>query len=77
MNIFAINGSPRKTKNTATLLQHALNGAVAGAKDAGYAASDIHSTLIHLYEYTYTGCKRLGSKTYGHCAIPNDVHLLL
>jgi multimeric flavodoxin WrbA len=40
MNILAINGSPRKTWNTATLLNNALEGAISqGAK----------TELIHLY----------------------------
>ena len=47
MNIIAVNGSPRKNWNTATLLQKALEGAEAqGAK----------TELIHLYEHNYRGC---------------------
>lgn len=45
--VIAINGSPRKKGNTATLLEKALAGAeVAGAR----------TKLIHLYKYTYQGC---------------------
>ncbi|MFV0527257.1 MAG: flavodoxin family protein [Lachnospiraceae bacterium] len=48
MKVLAINGSPRKTQNTAALLTHALNGAIAqGAK----------TELIHLFDLRYTGCK--------------------
>ncbi len=41
MKILAINGSPRKNKNTATLLQHALKG----AQEMG-----AETELIHLYD---------------------------
>lgn len=83
MNIFAINGSPRKTHNTATLLRQALDGARAGALAKGYAPETIHTNLFHLYEHTYTGCrscfacKRLQSKTYGHCAIADGLQPIL
>lgn len=65
MNVIAINGSPRKTWNTATLLQHALDGA---------ASTGAAGELIHLYDYEYTGCtscfacKLKGGKSYGRCA---------
>lgn len=65
MKVMAVNGSPRKTKNTATLLEHALSG----ARDAG-----ADTELVHLYDLTYQGCvscfacKRLGGKSYGRCA---------
>lgn len=47
MKTIAINGSPRKNWNTATLLQHALEG-------AAYAGAD--TELIHLHDLDYTGC---------------------
>ncbi len=47
MRIIALNGSPRKRGNTATLLEHALKGAAsAGAK----------TRLVHLARLKYTGC---------------------
>ncbi|HVP95904.1 flavodoxin family protein [Methanoregula sp.] len=71
MKLIAFNGSPRKKWNTATLLEHALKGAKSeGAK----------TELIHLYDLDYKGCtscfacKRIGGKSYGHCAIKDDLH---
>lgn len=70
MYLIAINGSPRKKWNTATLLEHALQGAASeGAK----------TELYHLYDLEYSGCtscfacKRLGGKNYGHCAVKDDL----
>jgi len=68
--VIAINGSPRKTWNTATLLEHALRGAeFAGAK----------TELIHLYDLDYKGCtscfscKLKDGKSYGKCAMKDDL----
>jgi multimeric flavodoxin WrbA len=70
MKLLAFNGSPRKKWNTATLLEHALQGAKsAGAK----------TELFHLYDLDYKGCiscfacKRIGGKSYGHCAQKDDL----
>ena len=70
MKIMAINGSPRKKWNTATLLQKALKGAVSlGAE----------TELIHLYDLNYKGCiscfacKTIGGKSYGKCAVEDDL----
>ena len=66
MKILAINGSPRKTWNTATLLQHALEGA---------ASEGVETELIHLYDLDYTGCKSCfackirDGKSYGMCVV--------
>jgi multimeric flavodoxin WrbA len=46
-NLLAINGGPRKTWNTATL----LNNVVDGAKQAG-----AKTHLIHLYDLDFKGC---------------------
>lgn len=68
MKIIAVNGSPRKEWNTATLLRHALEGA---------AAKGAETELIHLYDLDYKGCvscfacKRKGGRSYGRCAV-ND-----
>jgi len=70
MKILAFNGSPRKKWNTATLLEHALDG----ARDEG-----AKTRLIHLYELDYKGCtscfacKRINGKSYGHCAVKDDL----
>ena len=72
MQIIAVNASPRKHKNTATILQHVLDGAKAAAPEA-------QTELLHLYDYSFTGCrscfqcKRLGGKHYGRCAIKDGI----
>ncbi|MCP3177692.1 flavodoxin family protein [Desulfuromonas sp. KJ2020] len=66
MKIFAINGSPRKTWNTAKLLQETLKGA---------ASRGAETELIHLYDLDFKGCiscfacKLKGGKSYGKCAM--------
>ncbi|MCB2362183.1 flavodoxin family protein [Clostridium estertheticum] len=78
MKVYAINGSPRKNKNTATLLQKALDGVKEAAKD-----KKIETEIINLYDLNYTGCKscfackRLGGKSYGKCAIKDDIYEVL
>jgi multimeric flavodoxin WrbA len=68
--IIAFNGSPRKTRNTATLLQKALDG----AKSAGASTE-----LVHLYDLKFKGCvscfscKRINGKSYGRCAHQDDL----
>ena len=74
MKIFAINGSPRKKGNTATVLTHA----VAGASEAG-----AETELIHLTEYTFSGCKscfackKIDGKSHGRCALKDDLTQVL
>jgi len=74
MKVLAINGSPRKKWNTATLLQNALDGAASqGAK----------TELVHLYDLNYTGCtscfacKLKDGKSYGKCAVRDGLTPLL
>jgi multimeric flavodoxin WrbA len=74
MKAIAINGSPRKSWNTATLLRKALAGAKAkGAK----------TELVHLYNLSYRGCiscfacKKIGGKSYGRCAVKDELTLVL
>ncbi|MCX6690001.1 MAG: flavodoxin family protein [Methanoregula sp.] len=70
MKVLAINGSPRKKWNTATLLQNALDGA---------ASTGAETELVHLYDLTYTGCtscfacKQKGGKSYGKCAVQDGL----
>ncbi len=70
MKLLAINGSPRKTWNTATLLNKALEGA---------ALQGAETELIHLYDLNYKGCiscfacKTKDGKSYGKCPIPDDL----
>ncbi len=70
MKVMAFNGSPRKKWNTATLLEKALEGAASqGAK----------TELIHLYDLDFKGCiscfacKTRGGKSYGKCAVKDDL----
>jgi multimeric flavodoxin WrbA len=78
MKVYAINGSPRKAGNTATLLQKALDGVRAAAKD-----QTVETEMINLYDLRYTGCtscfacKRLGGKSYGKCAVKDDLYEVL
>lgn len=77
MKFYAVNGSPRKRHNTAILLQHALDG----IKSAH--APDAETELIHLYDFNYKPCvscfqcKLLGGKSYGRCAINDELTPLM
>ena len=70
MKVLAINGSPRKKGNTATLLGHALDG----ARSKGAATE-----LVHLYSLDFKGCiscfecKKIGGKSYGRCAVKDGL----
>ncbi len=74
MNVLAINGSPRKNWNTATLLSKALEGA---------ASQGANTELIHLYDLSFKGCiscfacKRKNGKSYGKCAFKDDLTPIL
>jgi multimeric flavodoxin WrbA len=48
MNIFAVNGSPRRRWNTELLLEHAVQGATSGG--------DMRSEMAQLYPMRYSGC---------------------
>jgi multimeric flavodoxin WrbA len=74
MHIVGINGSPRKTWNTAKLLRSALDGA-----ESQGAATE----LIHLYDLDYQGCiscfacKLRSGKSYGHCVVNDELKSIL
>ncbi|MCB2296044.1 flavodoxin family protein [Clostridium algoriphilum] len=74
MKVIAINGSPRKNKNTATLLNKALEGA---------ASQGAETELIQLYGQNYKGCiscfacKLKNGKSYGKCAVKDDLTPIL
>lgn len=74
MNIIAINGSPRKKQNTATLLNTALEGA---------ASNGAETEMIHLYDFTYKGCKScfacklINGNSYGRCSINDEINPIL
>jgi len=70
MKVIAINGSPRKNWNTATLIKNALEGA---------ESEGAVTELIQLYDLNYKGCKSCfsckirGGKSYGSCAVNDDL----
>ena len=70
MKAIAFNGSPRKKWNTATLLKKALEGA---------ASKGAETELVHLYDLDFKGCiscfacKTIGGKSYGRCAVKDDL----
>jgi multimeric flavodoxin WrbA len=74
MKAIAVNGSPRKTWNTATLLGSALKGA---------ASAGATTELVHLYDLDYKGCrscfacKMRSGKNYGLCASNDELKPLL
>jgi multimeric flavodoxin WrbA len=74
MKVIAINGSPRKKWNTATLLEKALEGA---------ASRGAETELVHLYSLNYKGCiscfacKTIGGPNYGRCGVKDSLTPLL
>ena len=74
MKVMAVNGSPRKKWNTATLLEKALEGA---------ASAGAETELIHLYDLNFKGCiscfacKLKGGASYGKCATKDDLTPIL
>ena len=74
MKVIAVNGSPRKKWNTATLLDHALEG----ARSVG-----AETELVHLYDLDFKGChscfgcKTVDGPSYGHCAVKDGLRPLL
>ena len=70
MKVIAVNGSPRKKWNTATLLEKVLEGA---------ASQGAETKLTHLYDLRFKGCtscfacKTKGGKSYGTCAVRDDL----
>ena len=70
MKVLAINGSPRKKWNTAMLLNNVLEGA---------ASQGAETELAHLYDLDYKGCiscfscKLKDGKSYGRCAVKDDL----
>jgi len=74
MKLMAFNGSPRKKWNTATMIEHALDG----AREAGAEVE-----LINLYGLDFKGCsscfacKRHGRKEIGVCAVKDELQPVL
>ncbi len=74
MKLLAVNGSPRKSMNTASLLEKVVQGA---------AEQGAEAELVHLRDYTYTGCKSCfhckqpEGKSYGRCILKDDLKPVL
>ena len=74
MNAIAVNGSPRKKWSTATLLENAL---------AGAGSNGMETEMVHLYDLDYRGCtscfscKLIGGKSYGRCAMRDELTPIL
>ena len=74
MKVIAVNGSPRKKWNTATLLERALEGA---------ASKGAETELVHLYDLDFKGCvscfacKMIDGPSYGRCVVRDDLTPLL
>ena len=70
MKVIAVNGSPRKKWNTATLLEKALEGA---------ASQGAETEIVHLYDLNFKGCvscfscKTKGGKKYGKCSYNDEL----
>ena len=74
MKAIGVNGSPRKTWNTATLLNHAMQGA---------ASRGAETETFHLYDLNFKGCvscfacKMKDGKSYGRCARQDEITPIL
>lgn len=70
MKVMAVNGSPRKNWNTATLLGKTLEGA---------ASRGAETERVHLYDLDYKGCtscfacKMAGSPARGRCVMKDGL----
>lgn len=73
MRIYGVNGGPRKNWNTATMLEHFLQG----ARSAGAEVE-----TIHLFDLDYTGCRscflcKCRGPTYGRCSYRDGLQPVL
>jgi multimeric flavodoxin WrbA len=74
MSVLAFNGSPRRTWNTAILLNKALEGAASKGEEI---------ELIHLYDLDFKGCKSCfacktkGGESYGRCVVKDELTPIL
>ena len=74
MKVIGLNGSPRKNWNSAIMLENALKGAEAAGAE---------TELIHLIDLNFSGCrscfacKRKGGKSFGRCAVQDDMKDIL
>jgi multimeric flavodoxin WrbA len=70
MHVIALNGSPRKNGNTATLLNKALEGAASQGADTEFI--QMNTLKIRGCQGCYS-CKKRGGKSYGKCALKDDL----
>lgn len=76
MRIVAVNGGPRRGKNTDQM----LDALIQGVKEA---APDAEVQMIRLYDYTFTGCKSCfacqlkKNRDYPQCWLKDDITELL
>lgn len=76
MKFYAINASPRKNWNTATILSKVLEGVTMHDENS-------YTEMINLYDYCYKGCiscfqcKKINGPSYGKCAIKDEVSPIL
>jgi len=74
MKVIAINGSPRKKWNTATLLNKSLEGALTQGAETEF---------VHLYDVTFRGCiscfacKTINGPSYGRCIVKDGLTPIL
>jgi multimeric flavodoxin WrbA len=74
VKILAINGSPRTKCNTATVLNHVLQGA---------ESQGAETELVQLYKLNFKGCiscfscKLKNGESYGRCAVNDDLTPIL
>jgi multimeric flavodoxin WrbA len=74
VKILLINGSPRKTWNTATLLNKASEGAL---------SQNAETEIINLYDLNFKGCtscfscKLKGGNSYGKCGYKDELSTIL
>ncbi len=70
MKVMVFSGSPRRSWNTATLLNKAMEGAVSKGAE---------TELTQLYDLNYKGCescfscKLKGGKSYGKCVVKDEL----
>lgn len=70
MKVIGINGSPRRNKNSRTMLEYALKG----AESSGAAVE-----AVNLVDLNFSGClscfacKRIGGASFGKCALKDDL----
>ncbi|UQZ87931.1 flavodoxin [Deltaproteobacteria bacterium Smac51] len=74
MKVLVVNGSPRRSMNTAQLLEKVAEGAATGGSEV---------ELVHLRDHQFSGCiscfhcKDPQGKSYGRCILKDDLRGVL